>query len=129
MRAYLTLADIAAKTDRLAVACSRCDRRDRYSLAELIAKHGPRRTRPGTLTRALRRLPAAGEHKLVRALRPALSRAGRAVQEVTQRPSAVRGAPERKRAAGWLIGAVGRDDAAAANIASITGIFSDRRVS
>jgi hypothetical protein len=39
-RAYLTLADIAARTDRLVVACSRCDRRGRYSLTELIAKYG-----------------------------------------------------------------------------------------
>jgi hypothetical protein len=41
VRAYLTLADIAAKTDRLVVACSRCERRCRYSLARLIAKYGP----------------------------------------------------------------------------------------
>jgi hypothetical protein len=41
VRAYLTLADFAAKTDRLVVACSRCDRRGRYSLAKLIANYGP----------------------------------------------------------------------------------------
>jgi hypothetical protein len=49
VRAYLTLADIAAKTDRLVVACSRCDRRGRYSLAKLIAKYGPDKPGPELL--------------------------------------------------------------------------------
>jgi hypothetical protein len=49
MRAYLTLADIAAKTDGLVVACSRCDRRGRCSLAKLIAQHGPDKPGPELL--------------------------------------------------------------------------------
>jgi hypothetical protein len=36
----LTLADVANHTAVLAVACSRCERTGRYSLATLIARHG-----------------------------------------------------------------------------------------
>jgi hypothetical protein len=36
----LTLADVAARTETLAVACSRCDRAGRYRLDRLIERHG-----------------------------------------------------------------------------------------
>jgi hypothetical protein len=36
----LTLGDVVAKTDVLAVACSRCDRAGRYPLAALIERRG-----------------------------------------------------------------------------------------
>ena len=36
----LTLRDVAAETDTLVVACSRCDRAGRYPVATLIEKHG-----------------------------------------------------------------------------------------
>ena len=35
-----TLGEIAARTPMLTVACSRCERRGRYRLATLIARHG-----------------------------------------------------------------------------------------
>jgi hypothetical protein len=35
-----TLAEIAAPTSMLTVACSRCERRSRYRLDTLIARHG-----------------------------------------------------------------------------------------
>ena len=35
-----TLAEIAALTSMLTVACSRCERRGRYRLDALIARHG-----------------------------------------------------------------------------------------
>jgi len=35
-----TLGEIATRTDILSVACSRCDRRGRYRLDNLIARHG-----------------------------------------------------------------------------------------
>ena len=37
---WITLADIAARTDVLAVACSRCDRAGQYKLASLIERYG-----------------------------------------------------------------------------------------
>jgi hypothetical protein len=36
----ITLADVAQKTDVLAVACSKCDRIGKYPLATLIERHG-----------------------------------------------------------------------------------------
>jgi hypothetical protein len=36
IKGSLTLADVAARTDMLAVACSRCDRAGRYPLARLM---------------------------------------------------------------------------------------------
>jgi hypothetical protein len=38
----ITLAQVAQRTEVLAVACSRCDRAGRYRLDTLIAQHGPR---------------------------------------------------------------------------------------
>jgi hypothetical protein len=38
----ITLADIAERTAVLAMACTRCDRAERYKLDTLIARHGPR---------------------------------------------------------------------------------------
>jgi hypothetical protein len=38
----ITLAQVAQRTEVLAVACSRCDRVGRYRLDTLIAQHGPR---------------------------------------------------------------------------------------
>ena len=35
-----TLAQVAARTDVLAVACSRCERAERYPLATLIERYG-----------------------------------------------------------------------------------------
>jgi hypothetical protein len=37
----ISLAEVAAHTGGLAVACSRCDRAGRYRLDTLIARHGP----------------------------------------------------------------------------------------
>jgi hypothetical protein len=37
----ITLEQVAARTAALAVACTRCDRADRYNLGALIAEHGP----------------------------------------------------------------------------------------
>jgi len=50
----LTLGDVAAKTDVLAVACTRCDRTGRYPLAALIEKHVPAYTIPTLLHERLR---------------------------------------------------------------------------
>jgi hypothetical protein len=36
----ITLADVAERTDVLAVACTRCERADRYRLDALIKRHG-----------------------------------------------------------------------------------------
>jgi hypothetical protein len=40
VRGYLTFGDIEGKLDVLRVECTRCDRKGRYSVAKLIAKHG-----------------------------------------------------------------------------------------
>lgn len=37
----ITLSQIAARTDVLVVACTRCDRAGRYRLDTLIAQHSP----------------------------------------------------------------------------------------
>jgi hypothetical protein len=37
----ITLADVAARTDVLVVACTRCKRAGQYSLDTLIRRHGP----------------------------------------------------------------------------------------
>lgn len=41
MRTLVTLAEASTKGPMLNVACSRCPRRGRYSLARLITEHGP----------------------------------------------------------------------------------------
>ena len=41
-RTYLTFGDIEGKLDVLRVECTRCDRKGRYSVVKLIAKHGRR---------------------------------------------------------------------------------------
>jgi hypothetical protein len=38
----ITLADVAARTDTLAIACTRCDRAGKYPIANLIAWYGPK---------------------------------------------------------------------------------------
>jgi hypothetical protein len=40
-RGSISLAEVAAHTEVLAIACSRCDRAGRYRLDRLIARHGP----------------------------------------------------------------------------------------
>jgi hypothetical protein len=55
----LTLAQVAAHTAGLAVACSRCDRAGRYRLDTLIARHGPDFGIPAAAV-ALSRLSEAG---------------------------------------------------------------------
>jgi hypothetical protein len=37
----ITLTAVAKRTETLVVACSQCDRAERYRLAALIARHGP----------------------------------------------------------------------------------------
>jgi hypothetical protein len=49
IRGSITLADVAARTDTLAVACSRCDRAGRYPVATLIGRHGGWFTVPALL--------------------------------------------------------------------------------
>jgi hypothetical protein len=49
IRGSLTLFDVAAKTDVLAVACSRCDRAGRYPLTRLIERLGGNFTVPDLL--------------------------------------------------------------------------------
>jgi hypothetical protein len=39
-RTYLVFGDIEGKLDVLRVKCTKCDRKGRYSVAKLIAKHG-----------------------------------------------------------------------------------------
>ena len=39
-RTYLIFGDIEGKLDVLRVECTKCDRKGRYSVAKLIAKHG-----------------------------------------------------------------------------------------
>lgn len=41
MPGYITLTEIAARTDTIEVACTRCPRRGRYRMATLIARFGP----------------------------------------------------------------------------------------
>lgn len=38
---YITLAEIAARTDALEIACTRCPRRGRYRMSTLIERYGP----------------------------------------------------------------------------------------
>ena len=52
----ITLEQVAARTAALAVACTRCDRTDRYNLGALFAGHGPRF---GIAAIAVGRLPEA----------------------------------------------------------------------
>jgi hypothetical protein len=42
MRTYLTFGDIEGKLEMLRVECTKCPRKGRYSVANLIAKHGRR---------------------------------------------------------------------------------------
>ncbi len=46
MRTHLIFGDIEGKLDVLRVECTRCERKGRYNVATLIAKHG----RKGNLT-------------------------------------------------------------------------------
>jgi hypothetical protein len=39
-RGFLTFGDIVGKLDVLRVECTKCERKGRYSVAKLIAKHG-----------------------------------------------------------------------------------------
>ena len=39
-RTYLVFGDIQGKLDVLRVECTKCDRKGRYSVAKLVAKHG-----------------------------------------------------------------------------------------
>ena len=39
-RTYLVFGDIEGKLDVLRVECTKCDRKGRYTVAKLIAKHG-----------------------------------------------------------------------------------------
>jgi hypothetical protein len=39
-RTYLIFGDIEGKLDVLRVECTKCERKGRYSVAKLIAKHG-----------------------------------------------------------------------------------------
>jgi hypothetical protein len=41
-RTYFTFGDIEGKLDVLGVECTKCERKGRYSVANLIAKHGRR---------------------------------------------------------------------------------------
>jgi hypothetical protein len=45
----LTLADAAARTPVLVLACSRCERAGQYAVATLIEQHGPGFTIPALL--------------------------------------------------------------------------------
>jgi hypothetical protein len=45
----ITLADVAAKTDTLVVACRRCDKSERYPMATLLRRHGRWFSVPGLL--------------------------------------------------------------------------------
>jgi hypothetical protein len=47
----ISLADVAAKTETLAVTCSRCERAGRYPIRTLIARHGPDFGIPALLSR------------------------------------------------------------------------------
>ena len=51
MTGSITLADVAARTDALVVACTRCDRAGRYSVGTLIRRHGRRFGIPSVLTK------------------------------------------------------------------------------
>jgi hypothetical protein len=70
-----TLAQVAARTDVLAVACSRCERAERYPLATLIDRYGGIFTVPLLLDELLKGLPETG----LRSLRLVLSRIAGAV--------------------------------------------------
>ena len=41
MKGAITLGDVAARTALLDVACRRCIRQGRYSMARLVREHGP----------------------------------------------------------------------------------------
>jgi hypothetical protein len=59
-RSYLTFGDIEGKLDMLRIECTRCDRKGRYSVAKLIARHGRRGTMMKVERAAQRRLSEAG---------------------------------------------------------------------
>lgn len=40
MAGFITLGQVAERTAALEVACRRCERRGRYSVARLVARHG-----------------------------------------------------------------------------------------
>ena len=51
MTGAITLADVAARTGVLAVACTRCDTAGRYRLDTLIGRHGRRFGIPSLLAK------------------------------------------------------------------------------
>lgn len=53
----ITLGDIADLTDKLRVACTRCDRVGEYRIDRLMAKHGSWFTIPGLLSLLARDCP------------------------------------------------------------------------
>jgi hypothetical protein len=53
----ITLGDVAAKTEGLAVSCSRCERAERHSLAKLIERRGRDFTVPDLLRELSRYCP------------------------------------------------------------------------
>jgi len=72
-RSYLVFGDIDGKLDVLRVECTRCDRKGRYSVAKLIAKH----RRRGNLMKwrdAKRRLSEARRDRTAQSLRLGVSR-------------------------------------------------------
>jgi hypothetical protein len=46
---YITLGEIAAKTDQLIAVCSKCARCGRYNVARLIEKYAPGKSGPELL--------------------------------------------------------------------------------
>jgi hypothetical protein len=74
----MTLADVAAKTDTLTIACSRCDRAGQYPLAALTERYRPWFTVPGLL-RTLVGLSEAAVSVDLRLVWRSLPRSGGAV--------------------------------------------------
>jgi hypothetical protein len=77
-RGAFTLAEIAAKLTMLEVACSRCERRGRLSLARLIEQHGAEASLGDLREVIAHGCPASCRNVGIRPLRRALPRiAGR----------------------------------------------------
>jgi hypothetical protein len=55
-----TLAEVATKTDVLAISCSRCERAGRYPLADLIERYGRIFTVPDLLGELSKDCPKRG---------------------------------------------------------------------
>jgi hypothetical protein len=49
MAGAITLGEVSARTTVLRIACRRCDRQGRYTVASLISRHGPAFTVPDVL--------------------------------------------------------------------------------